>query len=146
VLTIHRLRGVGRVVVAQGGGDVSLERLQNGDLLVISSGEPRLTNRKGVVRLLRSTDQGRTWTEETNLAEPDAGEAADYYAALGMTQISSDTILAPYGKLISWIPDLKLEAYLRKSRDSGKSWSEPINRSCSGLDLDEHLRQDWRAE
>lgn len=74
---------------------------------------------------LRSTDGGRTWGERRVEVSPEAGDRNVYNPSL---------VLLPGGELLFfclkyhhlvWNEPLVSSGYLRRSRDGGRSWTEP---------------------
>ncbi len=131
------LKRVGRVVIAAQSICPSLERLQNGDLLISLYS---LTFWKGkvvhCVKLKRSKDGGLTWSEPVLIAGPPKFEAA--HSHLGMTQLSNGTILLPFnkeepGRKIGMVGSGGLSSWLIKSEDNGYSWKEPIKIAPNGV-------------
>lgn len=115
--------------------------LPNGDLLVAVT-SPEVPDRYfGAIRILRSTDDGRTWSREALLVSPDG------------TKIREPAVASrPDGSILMFTracpPDLdwgedgytgKLVAYRCSSSDGGHTWTEPapstIRNNESKIDL-----------
>ena len=113
-------------------GVPAMARLQNGELLVAYREAPdHWITPGGAVRLARSSDGGKTWSEpETVLAE----EGRNFGTALGMTQLEDRTVLLPVveNHTISGAPAYfqyyhrrATSSYVMLSNDGGESWSPP---------------------
>ena len=127
---------VGRTVIASGPrvfpgrnrAFPALERLQNGDLLVAyREGTDHWVTPDGVVRLVRSTDGGRTWSGPTTLVQCDGWNCGTHQ---GLAQLSNGNVMLPYTRL-RWGPERcgyptqAQEIWLLESTDNGHSWGEP---------------------
>ena len=116
-----RLKRVDRVVVAIGGSCPSLERLDNGDLLVAYRDDTVSPIR---ISVTRSTDGGRTWKKELTFKEGRGpGDTSWFYGHNCMAQLSGGTILLPYFSQDERVGSVVV---MRKSEDRGRTWSDPL--------------------
>jgi len=85
---------IDRTIVALGGSCPSLERLNNGDLLVAYRDD---TKDHLCISLTRSVNAGRTWQQEHTFTEGTGpGDEDPFYGHTGMAQLADGTILLPY--------------------------------------------------
>ena len=113
-------------------GVPALALLGNGDLLVAyREATDHWITPDGVVRLTRSSDDGKTWSEPSTVVEQ---TGRNFGCALGMTQLADGTVLLPivenhaiagepayfryYGRRAT-------STYVLLSSDGGQSWTEP---------------------
>jgi hypothetical protein len=119
----------------------ALTEAPNGDLLV---GFNTTTDAHpgGQLRLIRSSDDGRTWGASEILAEPTMfGERGSIHLQRGMTTLRDGAILLPYNDSINHVPYNNRESklFVARSTDSGHTWTgtdEPI-------DLPVEFREAW---
>ena len=104
-------------------------RLSSGEILVFyREGSDHWRTVDGVVKMVRSQDEGKSWTApEIVFAEPGWGCGAHH----GPTQLSDGrvvvplTMVGPYDDLPSGV-DMRGKVYLINSEDGSNSWSEPL--------------------
>lgn len=116
------------VVVASRAGDRStyfptVERLRNGDLLVVYYDATSHTGPDGRIAMTRSRDNGRTWSAPTvaldtplDDRDPSLVELADGTLLMSFfkTDWSTEPLPTPGG------------VWTTRSRDGGRGWSEPV--------------------
>ena len=98
----------------------ALERLKNGDLLVVFRSGSTHSSSDGKLIMGRSADNGFTWNYSTVYDDP----ARDDRVNTGLKQLSDGTILLPFVKAGG--PN-KEDTYILKSTNSGYNWSAPIS-------------------
>lgn len=104
-------------------------RLSSGEILVFyREGSDHWRTVDGVVKMVRSQDEGKSWTApEIVFAEPGWGCGAHH----GPTQLSDGRVVVPltmvgsYDDLPSGV-DMRGKVYLINSEDGSNSWSEPL--------------------
>lgn len=115
-----RLRRLERTIVATGGSCPTLERLDNGDLLIAYRDDTVQPRR---ISLTRSTNGGRNWQKEfTFSAGRGPGDPNAFYGHHGMTQLADGSILLPY-----FVQHERggTGVVLRRSTDRGHTWTDP---------------------
>ncbi|WP_146605034.1 exo-alpha-sialidase [Jiangella anatolica] len=95
----------------------------------------------GQLRLIRSTDDGRTWGASEVLAEPTMFPGGSIHLQRGMTTLRDGTILLPYNDGVNHVRYNNREAalFVARSTDSGHTWAgtdEPV-------DLPVEFREAW---
>lgn len=113
----------------------------NGDILATfnTTGD---VNPGGEIRLIRSTDGGRTWGESQVVKTSDAwGPDGSIYSSRGMTTLSDGTILLPFNDGINYSPynNRDSELYVARSTDSGHTWTGVD----TPIDLPAETREHW---
>lgn len=120
--------GAPDVIVASADGDRStwfptVERLANGDLIVVYYDATSHIGPNGSIALTRSTDDGRTWSPPTVVIDselddrdPSIVELADATLVLNwfMTDWSTSPLPTPGG------------VWTARSHDRGQTWSDPV--------------------
>lgn len=109
----------------------ALTRAPNGDLLAAfnTSGD---AHPGGQLRMIRSTDEGRTWGPSEVVAEPRLfGDRGSIAATRGMATLSDGTILLPYNDAVNHTNYNNRESvlFVARSTDSGQTWTgrdEPV--------------------
>jgi chitodextrinase len=119
----------------------ALTEAPNGDLLV---GFNTTTDAHpgGQLRLIRSTDDGRTWGPSEVLAEPTLfGENGSIHVQRGMTTLDDGTILLPYNDGVNHVPYNNRESklFVARSVDNGHTWSG----TDRPVDLPVKFREAW---
>lgn len=118
----------------------ALTEAPNGDLLV---GFNTTTDAHpgGQLRLIRSTDDGRTWGASEVIAEPTMFPGGSIHLQRGMTTLRDGTILLPYNDGVNHKPynDREAALFVASSTDNGQTWAgtdEPV-------DLPVEFREAW---
>ncbi|HEY0698676.1 MAG TPA: sialidase family protein [Micromonospora sp.] len=109
----------------------ALTEAPNGDLLVAfnTSGD---AHPGGQLRMIRSSDEGRTWGPSSVVAEPRLfGDRGSISAQRGMATLSDGTILLPYNDAVNHTNYNNRESvlFVARSTDSGHTWTgtdEPV--------------------
>lgn len=109
----------------------ALTQAPNGDLLAAfnTSGD---AHPGGQLRMIRSSDDGRTWGPSEVIAEPMLfGEEGSISATRGMATLSDGTILLPYNDAVNHVNYNNRESvlFVARSTDSGQTWTgteEPV--------------------
>lgn len=103
----------------------SIAEAPNGDLLVTfnttGDGHPG-----GQLRVIRSTDDGRTWGPSAVLAEPALyGPSGSIAAQRGIATMADGTMLVPYNDMINHSNYNNREStlFIARSADSGHTWT-----------------------
>lgn len=103
----------------------SIAEAPNGDLLVTfnttGDGHPG-----GQLRVIRSTDEGRTWGPSEVLAEPRLyGPSGSIAAQRGIATMADGTMLAPYNDMINHSNYNSREStlFVARSTDNGHTWT-----------------------
>lgn len=122
-----RLRLVRRYVVCSGlarhRAFPSVEKLQNGDVLVaFREGTDHWQTPDSVVRTVRSTDGGNTWSPPVTVTS-DLVWARGCH--LGLTQLADGTLLLPFTEIYWLRPPRRQVGYLMRSYDQGHTWEPP---------------------
>ena len=121
-------------------GGVNLERLHNGNL-VASFCQALGGHQTGDILLVRSTDQGKSWTWPRPVTVFSGGESAGHgpgYHVAGMTQLSDGSLISVttefkflFEKSLAWRRGTEIEGvWVSISGDGGHSWSEK-----AGIDM-----------
>ncbi|WP_433086344.1 sialidase family protein [Dactylosporangium sp. CA-052675] len=130
-MTQFQITGVGVVVDAVPAMFPGLTRTAGGELVAsfstVPDGWPG-----GTVGVVRSGDEGRTWSAPQIVATPGDGQDA-ILNAVAITTLRDGTVLLPYNG-VRWTPGLGvagrvISAHLLRSCDGGRSWTggEPID-------------------
>jgi hypothetical protein len=113
----------------------SLERLQNGDLLLVyREGSDHFKTLTGVARQVRSTDDGKTWSSPTTIwSKPGLDVSPD----VGLCRLDGGSLLLP----LLEVRDLHrnprwITCTLLRSTDNANSWSSLPPPSVDGLSED----------
>ncbi|MER7334205.1 MULTISPECIES: sialidase family protein [unclassified Micromonospora] len=109
----------------------ALTQAPNGDLLAAfnTSGD---AHPGGQLRMIRSSDSGRTWGPSTVVAEPRLfGDRGSISAQRGMATLSDGTILLPYNDAVNHVNYNNRESvlFVARSTDNGHTWTgtdEPV--------------------
>lgn len=110
----------------------ALVRAPNGDLLATfnTSGD---SMPGGELQMIRSVDNGTTWSSATVIATPTLyGPSGSVASTRGMTTLSTGTILLPFnqGVVHTAFTNTESTLYIARSTDSGVTWSNvyvPVN-------------------
>jgi Neuraminidase (sialidase) len=125
-------RSIERVTVVEGGGYFPVAiRLDSGEILAVLRGGGPHIGKAGRLDLVRSSDQGRTWSKPWTAVD---GPDDDRNPALG--QLADGTILLAFAVLSGYdSSELKLAGtrqdwvfdgvYIMRSKDRGRSWTRP---------------------
>jgi hypothetical protein len=118
--------GQSDVIVASGGARNTyfpdVEMLQNGDLLVVYYDSPAHTSQSGRIAMVRSTDDGSTWSAPTTVADSVYDDRDP-----SVMQTSDGTLLLTYFSTDwSQSPSKILGTYSVRSNDGGLTWSSPV--------------------
>ncbi|MEU4016002.1 exo-alpha-sialidase [Microbacterium sp. NPDC028030] len=101
----------------------AITQAPNGDLLV---GFNTTTDAQpgGQLRLIRSTDEGATWSASEVLAEPTLFPGGSIHLQRGMTTLDDGTILLPYNDSVNNVTYTDREAalFVARSTDNGVTW------------------------
>ncbi|SDT21601.1 BNR repeat-like domain-containing protein [Jiangella sp. DSM 45060] len=115
-------------------------RAPNGDILAVfnTTGDVQAG---GLIRLIRSTDDGRTWGDPVTLKAPSLFENGSVWSSRGMTTLSDGTILLPFNEGVNYSPYNNRDSvlYVARSTDSGQTWDgldEPV-------ELPAQTREHW---
>ena len=124
------LKRLGRVIIAYGGSTPAFCRCTDGTLLVsFRDAVEGYNSGLSCVSLTRSTDMGVTWSKPVVLAGDGDSAGCAYLSHLGMNCLKDGTVILPYRDLGRKGSGGKRNAgaatWIRKSTDSGLSWSEP---------------------
>lgn len=78
----------------------------------------------GQMRLIRSTDEGLTWSASTVLAEPQLFPGGSIHVQRGMTTLSDGTVLLPFNDGVNHVNFTNREAalFVARSSDDGQTW------------------------
>lgn len=120
----------------------ALTRAPNGDLLVAFS--TSTDSYAGDVRVIRSTDHGRTWSPATIIDAPTPyGPNTGVSATRGMTTLSDGRILLPFNAGINHIEHNNRESllFVGQSSDNGHHWTH----TSKPIDLPVPFREQWIA-
>ncbi|MEF3313754.1 exo-alpha-sialidase [Paenibacillus sp. GYB004] len=114
------------VTVAAGGARNTffpdVEKLQNGDLIVVYYDSPAHTSQSGRISMVRSADDGQTWTAPTTVADSVYDDRDP-----SVMQTSDGTLLLTYFSTDwSQSPSKILGTYRVRSNDGGFTWSSPV--------------------
>ncbi len=121
-----------RVTVVEGGGYFPVAiRLDSGDILAVLRGGGPHIGKAGRLDLVRSSDQGKTWSKPWTAVD---GPGDDRNPALG--QLADGTVLLAFAVLSGYDSSgLKLAGnrqdrvfdgvYTMRSKDRGRSWTRP---------------------
>lgn len=103
----------------------------NGDLLLTFNTSTD-ANPGGEIRLIRSTDTGRTWGPSEVIASPTRYEGGSIASSRGMTTLRDGTIIMTYGEAVNHTRFNNREGvkFVARSTDNGHTWEgtdEPID-------------------
>lgn len=110
----------------------AIAKLQNGDLLVAyREGTDHWVTKDGIVRLVRSRDGGRTWSQPVTVWKESGHNLGTH---IGLTQLSDGTLLLPVQDVLRLTPQpFSIKAYMMRSTDNGYLWSAPEEPKAKAL-------------
>ena len=113
-----------RIVVEHPGGMPALCWAANGDLLLAhaTNWQP-IPPPGGTVKLLRSTDGGKTWSKPRTIVRPKDAAKWSVHMWSGLHLMPEGSMILTYGQNRS---EEVAEAYVIRSGDHGKTWGDPI--------------------
>lgn len=130
------LRVVRRVTIASGGprhrAFPAAVKLQNGDLLVAyREGTDHWRTKDGMVRLVRSRDGGKSWSEPKTVWSIPGHNLGTHD---GLSQLANGAVLLPVQDVFKidsqpW----SIKAYMMRSADNGQTWSKPEEPNTAAL-------------
>lgn len=147
--TVNYESDAGRVLIEHPGGMAALCRAANGDLLLAHSTVWEPFPPGSVIKLMRSTDDGKTWSRPRVIVRPDSPScSAKSWASLALMQDGS-LIFSYYRTCASRLPNVpkdetrpikiwdldsvKRKSFVIRSADHGRTWSQPVE-LCPELD------------
>lgn len=147
--TVNYESDAGRVLIENPGGMAALCRAANGDLLIAYSTVWEPFPPGSVIKLTRSTDDGKTWSGSRVIVRPDSPNcSAKNWASLALMPDGS-LILSYYRTCASRLPDVpadetrplkiwdlasvKRKSFIIRSTDNGRTWSQLVE-LCPELD------------
>ena len=121
-----------RILVEDPAGMPALAWAPNGDLLLAyaTNWQP-IPPAGGTVKLMRSSNGGRTWTEPSTVVTPDDPTQASIHMWSGLHTMPDGSMILAYGQ--NYSEDVA-EAYLIRSTDSGQSWDLPMRLADEPVD------------
>jgi hypothetical protein len=133
------------VLVENSGGCPALARAANGDLLLVHGTVWETIPPGGVIKLLRSKDEGKTWSKPTVIARPKSDQW-NLQPWSGLHRLPDGSLMMSYAQIrlprregVSagernpakiWhigSPHTVFEGYVIRSADHGKTWSKPVS-------------------
>jgi BNR repeat protein/pectate lyase-like protein len=122
-VTLYRVVA-SRILVEHPGGMPALCWAGNGDLLLAyaTNWQP-IPPAGGTVKLIRSKDGGKTWSQPKIIVHPKDPEKWSIHMWSGLHRMPDGSLILYYGQNRS---EEVTEAYVIRSVDHGKTWSGPI--------------------
>ena len=113
-----------RIILKHPGGMPALCRAANGDLLLAyaTNWQP-IPPAGGCVKLMRSSDDGKTWTAPRIIVPPKDPKKWSVHMWSGLHRMRDGSLILYYGQNRS---EEVTEAYVIRSTDHGKTWSRPV--------------------
>lgn len=113
-----------RIVVRHAGGMPALCWAANGDLLLAhaTNWQP-IPPAGGTVKLLRSSDGGKTWSQPEILVRPKDPEKWSVHIWSGLHRMPDDSLILAHGQNRA---EEAAHAYVIRSNDHGKTWGDPV--------------------
>jgi len=121
--TEYRVTGT-LIVVEDPGGMPALCWAGNGDLLLAyaTNWQP-IPPAGGTIKLMRSTDKGRRWSEPYIIVHPKNSDQWSTHIWSGLHLMPDNSLIMAYGQNFS---EDSAEAYIMRSADHGKTWDKPV--------------------
>lgn len=100
----------------------TVEKLQNGDLVVVYYDSPGHISQTGRISMVRSSDNGETWSEPQIILDTPIDDRDP-----NIMQTENGTLLLSYFAY-DWDqnPAKVIGTYVTRSEDGGTTWSEPV--------------------
>jgi len=131
---------VGRVLIENPGGMPALCRAANGDLLFAYSTVWEAVPPGGEIKLMRSTDEGKTWSRPKIIVSPESGNSGTW---AGLELMKDGSLILGYSKVRTQrrdnVPAGKTNPFkiwdmtttigvpfVIRSADNGHTWGEPV--------------------
>ena len=123
-----------QIVVENPGGMPSLCWAGNGDLLLAyaTNWQP-IPPPGGTLKLMRSTDEGRTWSDSRIVVHPKTSDKWSIHMWSGLHLVPDGSLILAYGQNFS---EDVVEAYVIRSTDHGKTWGKPVRIANGEVDWD----------
>lgn len=123
-----------QIVVKNPGGMPSLCWAGNGDLLLAytTNWQP-IPPSGGTLKLMRSKDEGRSWSEPRIIVYPKTTDKWSVHIWSGMHLMPDSSLILTYGQNFS---ENLAEAYIIRSIDDGKTWGKPARVADEEVDWD----------